>query len=162
MQDFDWQQMMKSPVANWHFVRWLAQRYDGGTPSLLCNHCCIHDHNSKYNDLASLIVNINQDMEYSSMLAGLYIMAVGTPEIALQHFKLISLIKTQIVTAAATRIGCIKTRILTAATKMSKLDLRCAGREPLPGYDPVAQRQEAATATARRTSSGALPGKAFP
>ena len=21
--------MMKSPVANWHFVKWLAQRYDG-------------------------------------------------------------------------------------------------------------------------------------
>lgn len=29
LQDFDWQRMMKSPVANWHFVKWLAQRYDG-------------------------------------------------------------------------------------------------------------------------------------
>ena len=29
LQEFDWQQMMKSPVANWHFVKWLAQRYDG-------------------------------------------------------------------------------------------------------------------------------------
>jgi len=63
MQDFDWQQMMKSPVANWHFVRWLAQRYDGGAPFLLCNHFCIHDHNSKYSDLALLIININQHME---------------------------------------------------------------------------------------------------
>ena len=32
-----------------------------------------------------------------------------------------------------------------------------AGREVLPGYDPLAQRQEAAAG--RRTSSGALPGK---
>ncbi|KAL3149099.1 hypothetical protein ABBQ32_001942 [Trebouxia sp. C0010 RCD-2024] len=31
-QDFDWQRMMKSPVANWHFVKWLAQRYDGREP----------------------------------------------------------------------------------------------------------------------------------
>jgi len=63
MQDFDWQQMMKSPVANWHFVRWLAQRYDGEALCLLCNHFCIHGHDSKYSYLASLIVNINQDME---------------------------------------------------------------------------------------------------
>ncbi len=63
MQDFDWQQMMKSPVANWHFVRWLAQRYDGGTPCLLCDHFCIHGHDSKYSDLVLLIININQDMK---------------------------------------------------------------------------------------------------
>lgn len=31
------------------------------------------------------------------------------------------------------------------------------GREPLPGYDPVAQRQEAANG--RRTSSGGLTGE---
>ncbi len=63
MQLFDWQQMMKSPMANWHFVRWLAQRYDGETPCLLCNHFRIHRHDSKYSDLAFLIIDINRDMK---------------------------------------------------------------------------------------------------
>jgi len=63
MQDFDWQQMMKSPVANWHFVRWLAQRYDGEAPCLLCNHLCIHDHNNEYSDLAVLIIDIHLGMK---------------------------------------------------------------------------------------------------
>ena len=63
MQDFDWQQMMKSPVANWHFVRWLAQRYDGGALCLLCNHCGIHGHDSKYSDLAVLIIDIHLGMK---------------------------------------------------------------------------------------------------
>ena len=35
----------------------------------------------------------------------------------------------------------------------------CVGRDPLPGYDPVAHRQEAASG--RRTSSGALPGESL-
>jgi hypothetical protein len=55
--------MMKSPVANWHFVRWLAQRYDGEAPCLLCNHLCIHDHNNEYSDLAVLIIDIHLGMK---------------------------------------------------------------------------------------------------
>ena len=63
MQEFDWQQMMKSPVANWHFVRWLAQRYDGEIPFLLCKRCCVSGPDSKYSDLAFLIMDIHKDMK---------------------------------------------------------------------------------------------------
>lgn len=35
--------MMKSPVANWHFVKWLAQRYDGEHRSITaCNSRLTH------------------------------------------------------------------------------------------------------------------------
>ena len=170
---------MKSPVANWHFVRWLAQRYDGGAPFLLCNDCCIHGHDSKRSDLAFLIININQDLKYTHpcLLAVHYgcwharhwttDVLVGLTHQDAKSYS--SSIKDLMHQDANNYSSSNKDRVHQDANSCSSssnkdltLDLHGAGREPLPGYDPVAQRQEAASAIARRTSSGALPGKSFP
>ena len=65
---------------------------------------------------------------------------------------------TKISTSVCTRLCTIPLITRCTSDKLhAELADICAGREPLPGYDPAAQRQEAASG--RRSSSGALAGQ---